>query len=117
MRIKAQDIADLSKEEIDKMISNGVINRDGLIRWARNVHRRASRVVSHIFEVKEGPNYQNLAPRVKHALRLRDEAAKKEADEALAVLATMRVDLNERIRPISNVELEMLLEETRKPKE
>lgn len=117
MRIKAQDIADLSREAIDEMISNGVINREGLIRWARNVHRRASRVASHVLEIKEGPNYQNLSPRVQHALRLRDQAAKKEADEALAVLSTMHADLNEKIRPISNVELEMLLEEARKPKE
>jgi hypothetical protein len=118
MRIKARDIADLSKEEIEQVISNIGSNEDKFIRWVRNVYNRAVRTAVHVEEVQGGDNYLNLLPRVKHALRLRKDVAQKEADNALLLLATLRVEPNEdKIRPISNAELEMLLKETRKPKE
>jgi hypothetical protein len=118
MRIKVRDIAHSTKEEIEQLILNTGRNEDGFIRWVRNVYNRAVRTAVHVEEVQAGDNYPNLLPRVKHALKLRRDAAQNEADDALLVMSTLRVEPNEdRIQPISNVELEMLLKETRKPKE
>ena len=118
MRIKVSDLAHSTKEEIDQLIFNAGRNEDGFIRWVRNVRNKAVRTIVDVEEVQGGDNYQNLMPRVKQALRLRKEVAQNEADNALLVLSTLRVEPNEdKIRPISNVELDMLLEEARKPKE
>lgn len=118
MRIKVSDLAHSTKEEIEQLIFNAGRNEDRFIRWVRNVRNKAVRTIVGVEEVQGGHNYPNLLPRVKQALLLRREIAQKEADNALLVLSTLRIEPNEdKIRPISNAELEMLLEETRKPKE
>lgn len=117
MRIKVSDLAHSTKEEIDQLIFNTGSNEDKFIRWVRNVYNRAVRTAVHVEEVQGGDNYLNLLPRVKHALRLRKQVAQNEAHNALLVMTTLRVEPNEdKVQPISNAELEMLLKETRKPK-
>lgn len=118
MRIKVSDLAHSTKEEIEQLILNTGRHEDGFIRWVRNVRNKAVRTIVEVEEVQGGDNYQNLLPRVKHALRLRKEVAQNEADNALLIMSTLRVEPNEdKIRPTTNAELAQLLEETRKPKE